>query len=443
MRILVISNSPWDDSNSFGSTFSNFFQGIEKENIASIYCSDGLPGTDSCSRFFRLSEKALAKSILKRNNKAGEEVFQVVEIEGNQEIKEKSSIVSFAKKHRWILFFWARELLWKLGVWKSQQLHEFIDSFQPDLIILPTYSFSYINKLALYIQKKWQLPMISYVSDDEYTLKQFSLSPLYWINRLYQRKWVKRGINNSKILYTISKVQKEDYEKCFNVPCKILTKFSDFDALANVKNEYGKPLRLIYTGNIGGNRWKSLKIISDALKEINRDQILAQMEIYTATSTTKRMRKALNIPNCSMIKGRVSAAEVKSLQYNADILVHVEALDLKNRLAVRQSFSTKLVDYFKMARPILAVGSTEVASLRHLIENDCAMVCKLKEEIKTAIEKASRDSAYLAELSRKAYECGRLNHNRGNIQKSFFTDLQNICEEIKSEDSANQRRVRI
>ncbi len=428
MKILVISNSPWDNSNSFGSTFSNFFQGVDKNNIASIYCSSGNPNTEGCSRFFKISEKSLAKSIFKRK-KAGEEVIQSTEEELEQEPVPQKGLVAFAKKHRWILFFWARELLWKLGKWKGEQLDAFIDSFQPDIIVLPTYSFSYINKLALYIQKKWGLPMVSYVSDDEYTLKQFSFSPLYWINRLYQRKWVKRGIINSKILYTISKIQKEDYEKCFKAPCKVLTKFANFDELAEIKKEYGMPLKLIYTGNIGGGRWKSLKIIADALKIFNKNKTLAQMEIYTATPITKHMRQSLNIENCSEIKGRVSAEEVKKIQYNADILIHVEAKDLKNRLAVRQSFSTKLVDYFKIARPILAVGPTDVASLLHLIENDCAMVCQSKEEVVLSLKRAVNDTEYLIKLSNSAYTCGRLNHNRNSLQTSFLTDLQNICEE--------------
>ena len=79
MRILIISNSPWDDSNSFGSTFSNFFQGTDKNNIASIYCSGGYPNTDSCSRFFKISEKDLVKSIFNRKKEVGEEKEQPVD----------------------------------------------------------------------------------------------------------------------------------------------------------------------------------------------------------------------------------------------------------------------------------------------------------------------------------------------------------------------------
>ena len=436
MKILVISNSPWDDSNSFGSTFSNFFQGVDKVNIASVYLSGGKPKTEACSRFFQISEKALARSILKRKNGAGEEVF-ISEEETSPSTKKGSFIINFARKKRWTLFFWMRELLWSLGKWKTKGLDEFIDSFKPDLIVLPTYSYSYINKLALYIQKKWKLPMVSYVSDDEYTLRQFSLSPLYWINRIYQRKWVKRGIENSEILYTISKIQKETYEKCFKTPCKVLTKSDDFTGEPNLKDSYGKPFRIIYTGNIGSNRYKSLSIIAKALSELNDKEPIAEMEIYTATPLTKRMQKALNVKSASKIVGKVSSKEVKKLQSEADILVHVEAMDLKNRLLVRQSFSTKLVDYFKCARPILAVGPKTVASLSHLIENDCAMVCSSIEEVKTAIKKAVEDKNYLTKLSLKAYECGAKNHNRNVMQKEFIQDLEKIYKESNREGFAN------
>lgn len=53
LRILIVSNTPWDDSNSFGSSFSNIFGGNEHYSIANIYCQQGLPNTQVCSRFFK------------------------------------------------------------------------------------------------------------------------------------------------------------------------------------------------------------------------------------------------------------------------------------------------------------------------------------------------------------------------------------------------------
>ena len=193
-----------------------------------------------------------------------------------------------------------------------------------------------------------------------------------------------------------------------------------------MKTQYNSPLQLVFTGNIGTNRWKSLAIIAEALEQINQNGVRAQLRIYTATPLTAKMEKALKKGDSSFIMGSVPANEVPKIQEAADILVHVEALDLKNRLAVRQSFSTKLVDYFKAARPILAVGLREVASIDHLIRDDCALTGETVEEVRSALESVLENRGKLDELSKKAYACGKRNHNTVTMHQMLQTDLERI-----------------
>lgn len=111
------------------------------------------------------------------------------------------------------------------------------------------------------------------------------------------------------------------------------------------------------------------------------------------------------------------------------MLVHVEAFDRQNRLAVRQSFSTKLVDYFKAARPILAVGPHDVASIAHLIKNDCALVAETVEQIEVALEAVLADSDKLNDFSEKAYACGRAHHDKAVMQQMLQADLNRVVKE--------------
>ena len=207
----------------------------------------------------------------------------------------------------------------------------------------------------------------------------------------------------------------------------VLTKGADFSLPADVKTQYNDPLQLVFTGNIGLNRWKSLKLIADALKHINADGVKAQLRIYTATPLTKQMEKALNRGESSRIMGSVPASEVAQIQKNADLLVHVEALDLKNRLAVRQLFSTKIVDYLKAARPILAVGPKDVASIDHLIRNDCAIVADNQMELEEKLCAIIANNSVLDDIVQKAYECGRKYHNKQIIQNMLIEDLKTVC----------------
>ena len=51
--------------------------------------------------------------------------------------------------------------------------------------------------------------MVCYATDDVYTWHQFSLSPLYWIDRLIKRKFIRDVVKQCEMLYVISDAQKK------------------------------------------------------------------------------------------------------------------------------------------------------------------------------------------------------------------------------------------
>lgn len=420
MKILVLSSPVWTNDNSFGNSFNNIFEGIPDIEIANIYCKYGNPKTNIVSRFFQITEKSLLRNLKNRKVPSGQEVF--AEKTENTDIYEPKS-ADLARKKRWTIMFWARDLIWKFGRWKSPELKKFIDDFKPDVIFQPVYYANHINRIADFIKKYTGVPMYGYVSDDVYTLKQFSLSPLYWINRFFCRAKAKKVIKQCEILYTISEIQRSEYEKIFKIPCKVLTKSANFDEPAQVKEKYNKPLQLLFTGNIGTNRWKSLAIIAEALKEINADSIKAEMKIYTGTPMTDEMSKALNVENASKVMGFVSSSEIPRIQSEADMLIHVEASDLKSKLAVRQSFSTKIVDYLKMARPIIAIGPKDVASIEHLIRNDCAIFADNKDDLVKKLNIVLSDEDKLTEIALKGYDCGKKYHDSKTMKQMIINDM--------------------
>lgn len=427
MKIIVLSSIAWAEENCFGSTFSNLFQGIDNLEIANISCRAGYPTGKQVKRYYQITEKTLLNNLRNKENPSGMEILMVPKhICPGQ--SDDLRLRTIGQKKRWQILFWARDLIWAVGRWKSPELQKFLDDFAPDLIFQPIYYSSYLNDIAQYIKEHTKAPMIGYISDDCYTLKQFSISPLYWIDRLYKRQKVKKTIELCELLYVISDIQKEEYERCFTTNCKVLTKSADFDAVPEYKDGYSHPLQLVYTGNIGNNRWKSLKMIADVLDNINTDGIRMQLRIYTATPLTGKMEKALNRGESSCVIGSVPAKEVQEIQRNADMLIHVEALDLKNRLAVRHSFSTKIVDYLKMARPILAVGPRDVASIDHLIRNDCAVVADNERELAQKLRSVLNDPAELNMLVENAYACGQKYHNKQDLQTMLQQDLKAVCE---------------
>ena len=429
MRILFISASPLKKEISIGNTFLNLFSGVENVEIASIYTRAGKPDT-SVSQSFCITEKMLIKNLL-RKGCAGERVERTPAEKNAKVTAKDSKSVSFAKKHRWTVLFWLQALIWRIGRWQTQELRDFIKDFQPDIVFTVLSSTTFLNRLILHVQDVAKVPLVLYAWDDNYSMKRIMLSPLRWIHHFINRKMMRKVVKKADLLYTISEVQKNDYEKAFHRECKVLTKGADFSGEPKISVEHNKPLQLIYTGNIGLNRWKSLAHIANVLEKINQDGIKAQLRIYSGNALDGRMRKALNRGESSCFMGSVSADAVAALQASADILVHVEPTDLKNKLSFRQSFSTKLVDYFHQAKAILAYGPKDVASIAHLIMHEAAIWAEDEGALETKIRELCAQPKQLNVYAIRAWECGKNNHCREAQQRMLLGDIEVVMQREK------------
>jgi hypothetical protein len=428
MKILILSDPEWDDSNCFGSSFSNILGNIEEIEIANIYCRSGIPKTDSCNQIFQITEKLLLKNLLDFRKPAGQVVSKSSSNGNTPDIfgKKQQRWIDFVKKNRWGALFWLRDIVWLIGRWKSKELKQFVDDFKPDLIFLPIFYSVYLSKIGIFLKCYTHKPLVGYISDDNYTLRQFSISPFFWIDRLIKRRWVKKAVGECKILYVISEVQKRDYDPCFRKDCKILYKGGVFTGSAPIKNKINNPVQLVYTGNVGTGRYKSLSGIGKALDNINRKGMKAVLHIYSQTPLSNLMKSSLLTKKSIKFYGGVPQSQMKEIQTNADILVHAESFQLKERLLVRQSFSTKIVDYFLAARCIFAVGWDKAASIDYLIKNNAAMVACHKNEIEKKLRTLIEHPELIIEYGEKGWDCGKRNHTIREIQSRLVADFESL-----------------
>lgn len=423
MRVLAISRAPWRNDNNIGNTFTDLFKELSDIEVYSLCMREQPPQNDIAKRHFYISEKQMVKRLMGKEKLVGQENSPKSVDDGSEK-----KVYDAVKKHPNTLMLAARELLWDIGGWKNGRLHQYIDEVRPDIIFFPVFGCYYPHKVLHYIHSLTDARVVLFHADDNYTLKQFSLSPFFWLYRFGLRKWVRRTVSISDLQYCISDVQKADYDKAFGCVCKLLTKSADFSTEPNLKDTCGNPLQLVFTGNININRWKSLGMLANVLERINCDGVKAQLRIYTATPLTEPMKKALCKADTSFLMGSVPSSEIPRIQSEADILVHAEATDLKNRLTVRQSFSTKIVDYFKAARPIVAVGPKEVASIKHLIDHNCAIVADNEQELYEKLSDAIPDVKQLQKYAAQAYLCGRNYHNKNQQKVNLQQDLRCLAE---------------
>lgn len=424
LRILLLSNVPLRKDNSMGNTLLNLFGELEDIELANIYTRNGIPDIE-ISEAFCITERMIISSLFQKCT-PGKKVDNVDGNQRNTNTKEHG-IVRFMRVHRWTIFFWLQNLTWRIGKWKSAELKQFVEKYDPDVVVAVFLNLEYLNRLLLHTLSLTNAKLVLCAWDNNYSLKQFYLSPFRWIRHFIDRIFMRKVVRKADLFYVISEIQKRDYEKYFGKTCRILTKGADFAEPPDFKEQHHVPLQLVFTGNIAMNRWKSLKMIADVLENINQDGVKAQLCIYTTTPLTRKMKRDLNRGKSSFLKGSVPSDRIAEIQKNADLLVHVEAMDLENRLLVRQSFSTKIVDYMKAARPILAVGPKEVASMDHLVKNDCAIVAENEEELDKKLRSVLANPSELKKLVENAYACGFQYHNKQNIEEMLLQDLHGIC----------------
>lgn len=420
LKILVVSNTPWRMDNSFGNTFNAYFGGMEEVEIANIYCRAGKPDASApIARAFQITEASLIQNIKEPSAPSGREVF-----DREESAPIESVVFNAARKRRWQILFWGRDLIWKIGRWGSSELVEFVDSFDPDLLFLPVYYSNYLCDIDSWAIKHCEVPVFANISDDIYTLKQSRKSPLYWIDRLLKRRKIKKIADSCEVLYVISEVQQADYRSRFNTEVKVLRKGFDFRAIESPATASAhETLHILYTGNIGSGRWRSLGDVADAVSELNDEGIRALFDVYTPTPLTSKMYAAFDGRRGVTICGPVSSAEVAKIQEDADVLVHVESFVKADKCAVRHSISTKIPDYLRRGKCILAYGPDDVASVEYLKRGNSALVAASREELRRTLTSLVDGDVDMGALGKRAYAFARANHNKANIQAMLLSDF--------------------
>lgn len=429
MRILIISRSPWRLDNSFGNTYSSIFRDMKDVEIANIYLADGMPEyEENVKAYYQVSERELVEGF--KHPFSLKKVGKVAYAENSSDTYEKENDAKYmtvGKARRWSIMFMVRDFIWKFGKIDYWGMDMFVEDLKPDIIFLPYYYATYVFRVALHLQKKFNLPMTGEACLDIYSLKQLSFDPLFWINRFNIRRWIRKAAHHSDSLYLISEKMRRDFQKYLKLPCKILYKIPDFSRMQNEYENMHTPVRFLFTGNIGANRWKSLGMLADALQR-NR---FGHLDIYTATPLTNKMIRRLNVDGYSEVHAPVTQDEVRMLQNESDVLVHAESFDLANRLLVRYSISTKIMDYLCVGRTILGIGPSDIASIEYLRDNDVAIIATNEAELNRIISLLKESPNIIKKYSGKGVCFARSQMNAEEMKLSLYNDMKVIINKHK------------
>lgn len=415
MKVLIVSQGAWDDSTSFGNTFSNLFDNNEYK-IAHIYTNNGTPNSKIKASFCNINEKLVFKSILKKQ----ENVIYPNKKNNMSSVNTRNNYFLYNVKNI------VRELFWFFSKINYQKVYKFIDDFKPDLVFMTASQFRYINvierNIALYTKK----PCFIYTSDDAFSFRQYSFNVLFWLRRLVSRIEFTKTVKKCNALFVISNEQKNEYQKLFKKKCYILQKWKKFQNYKIFNFQNSDQLVMTFTGNMNLGRWKSLLGLGVYSDKINKLGYKRKIVLnYYCNNIPKFLKKKFGKVKCLEKFESIHYSEVKNVQLNSDVLIHCESFNIIDSSKVRLSFSTKIVDYLSTGKCIFAIGNKNCSSIKYFAQNDCGIIAINKKDIYNQLLKIINDEHLISKYAYKGYEIGNNNHSKDIKQQEFFDILSN------------------
>ena len=420
-RVLITSIPVWH-SKSGSNTFSTLFEDYGSEYIANIYTKATLPDSNVAGRYFQISEGRVLRSVLFRSAKTGFEVKATATSQESAEVKRENRLYAVFSNIRFEIFLWIREFIWKIGVWRTKELDDFITDFNPDVLLFPIESYFYLNRLNKYIIENHKpKKIIGYLWDDNFTYKQKPYNLAHKITRFFLRKRVSQLVAKCDTVLAISPKMKFECDREFGIDSIVLSKPMISVSGSKYHRKKG-PIRLLYTGSLVIGRDKSLLMLSRAINRINTAGDYMMLTIYSNTHISEKIYQQISQCRLCSISPAIPHSQVFEEQERSDILIIAESLDSRQNVA-RLSFSTKITDCLSANRCILAIGKQDSASIEYLADNNAAIVCSTEDEIFNALNSIILDESQLAEYAERSYLCGLKYHNPLIIKKTLQREL--------------------
>ena len=421
MKILVISRTPWNNSNSFGNTFSNLFGGMPDVEVYNICCQNGSTENDVVKGTLQMSESSVIRGL------KGDDV--VISQTGALDARIEHTLGSKAKRHKSTAMLIVRDLIWKIGSLKwKKAVKNFVDVVRPDVIYLPIYASWYMCDIDRYAIICAGVPVVGHITDDIWnyspTGQKLSLSHFYrW--RLRRKEY--RLIQETSYIEVFADNMKQEYERLFNVPCHVIGKglLPSEVRKPQIRQEKEK-VHFVYTGGIGGERYDVLMALAKAFS-CQSDKKCC-LDIYSATPLTDTMKAEMDSVDSIVFHGAVNGSEVRKIQLDADFLVHVEGFSKETISSTRMSFSTKIPDYLSTGNVMLAIGPSGINSIDVLRDKGIAVVCDNISELPTIVSRLVNDGYNLLDIQQRAYEYLIIERNIVNIQSGMLDRLKNLVD---------------
>lgn len=355
MKILVITRNAWDDTNAIGNTLSNFFGNLDGVEFANIYFRSSHPNNDICKLYYRVTEKDILKNWFscKKIGKRFVWNHQHDNEPVNKTAQKEKKLIRMIQKYNLKSAYQFSDFLWYSKKWINENLNEFIESFDPDVVVSFVKSSAQYFLTVRHLREKFHIPLFSWIADDEYTglVRDRSFKKIECLKYILKESAVVCGCSEELCDY---------YNSVFD--CHATPLYKGCDLSRPLQTKVHSPVKIVYAGNLQYGRLGIICKIADVLEK----QGNVSFDIYSNTLLSESEENYFQSKTCTRYLGKQEYHIIKDRLAEADVVLHVESFDQDQILKTRYSFSTKIIDCLQSGSILLAVGPSELASIAYV-----------------------------------------------------------------------------
>jgi glycosyltransferase involved in cell wall biosynthesis len=177
------------------------------------------------------------------------------------------------------------------------------------------------------------------------------------------------------------------------------------------------PLRIVYTGSLQPYYQGVMTIVMDVVSKLGGQVTL---DIFTPDPLPNGKEHSW----CT-IHDVVPQSELPTLLAQYDLLLMLSSFEAKWRDIAETSLGSKLADYLACGRPILFYGPTYAENVGYARRHELGIVVdsEAPEPLAEALLELAMNSRLRQELARRAWEFGRVHHDRTTNRAEMWTLL--------------------
>ena len=392
-KILIVSNDALSQSGSNGRTLMNLLVDIPKDCKAQFYIH-GEPDANACASYYVNTDRDALNTFLFRKKEAKKE---------NDKTRSEKKVT---RNLRNLIF---RNVAWMCFRWWDKEFDNFLNSFNPDIVLLQAGDSPFMYAIARKISKKFNSKLIMF-NTESYVLKKYIYNSVkkntFW-HSIYMnmlKSQYKCFMESSDFcIYNMEELE-EKYQEAYPHPGKSCTIYTASE-LQSLPDNSGDGFSLLYCGNLGVGRHVPLDLMAKALYEVDPNAIIDIYGKFANKENEDFVCKNKNV----RFHGFVDYSELPSLMSKASMLIHCENNERLENL--RYAFSTKIADSLASGRPFLVYATREYPFVKYLENNNCAHIASDYEELKDVLKKCVDSREYRYKYTENAKATALKNHN--------------------------------